>query len=48
MRKNASLLILSTVPSGDLINGDIGIEANSGQDGKGEWSEMVQACVKEG
>ena len=22
-------------------------EGNSGSDGKGEWSEMVQACVKE-
>ena len=23
-------------------------EGNSGSDGKGEWTEMVQACVKEG
>ena len=22
-------------------NGDVGIEGNSGSDGKGEWSEMV-------
>ena len=29
-------------------NGDVGIEGNSGSDGKGEWSEMVRACVKEG
>ena len=29
-------------------NGDVGIEGNSGSDGKSEWSEMVQACVKEG
>ena len=29
-------------------NGDIGIEGNSGLDGKGQWSEMVRACVKEG
>ena len=29
-------------------NGDIGIEGNSGSDDKGEWSEMVWACVKEG
>ena len=29
-------------------NGDIGIEGNSGTDGKGEWSETVQACVEEG
>ena len=29
-------------------NGDVGIEGNSGLDGKGEWSEMVQACVEEG
>ena len=29
-------------------NGDVGIEGNSGSDGKGEWSEMVQACVEEG
>ena len=24
------------------------IEGNSGSDGKGEWSEMVWACVEEG
>ena len=29
-------------------NGDVGIEGNSGLDGKSEWSEMVRACVKEG
>ena len=29
-------------------NGDVGIEENSGSDGKGEWSEMVRACVEEG
>ena len=29
-------------------NGDVGIEGNSGSDDKGEWSEMVQACVEEG
>ena len=29
-------------------NGDVGIEGNSGLDGKGEWSEMVRACVEEG
>ena len=29
-------------------NGDVGIEGNSGSDGKSEWSEMVRACVKEG
>ena len=29
-------------------NGDVGIEGNSGSDGKGEWSEMVQGCVEEG
>ena len=29
-------------------NGDVGIEGNSGSDGKGEWSEMVRACVEEG
>ena len=28
--------------------GDVGIEGNSGSDGKGEWSEMVRACVEEG
>ena len=27
---------------------DVGIEGNSGSDGKGEWSEMVQACIEEG
>ena len=27
-------------------NGDVGIEGNSGLDGKGDWSEMVQACVE--
>ena len=27
---------------------DVGIEGNSGLDGKSEWSEMVQACVEEG
>ena len=29
-------------------NGDVRIEGNSGSDGKGEWNEMVRACVKEG
>ena len=29
-------------------NGDPGIEGNSGSDGKGKRSEMVQACVEEG
>ena len=29
-------------------NGDVGIEGNSDSDGKGEWSEMLWACVKEG
>ena len=29
-------------------NGHVGIEGNSGSDGKGEWSEMVQKCVEEG
>mgnify|MGYP001798781625 CR=1 FL=1 len=29
-------------------NGDVGIEGNSGSDGKGEWSEMVRECVEEG
>ena len=29
-------------------NGDVGIEGNSGSDGKSEWSEMVRACVEEG
>ena len=29
-------------------NGDAGIEGNSGSDSKGEWSEVVQACVEEG
>ena len=29
-------------------NGYVGIEENSGSDGKGEWSEMVRACVEEG
>ena len=29
-------------------NGDVGIEGNSGSDGNGGWSEMVQACVEEG
>ena len=27
---------------------DVGIEGNSGSDGKGEWSAMVWACVEEG
>ena len=38
-------------PNGDVVrgpNGDVGIEGNSGSDGKGEWSEMVWACVEEG
>ena len=30
------------------LNGDVGIEENGGSDGKGEWSEMVWACVEEG
>ena len=29
-------------------DGDVGIEGNSGSDGKGKWSEMVRACVEEG
>ena len=29
-------------------NGDVGIKGNSGSNGKGEWSEMVWACVGEG
>ena len=29
-------------------NGDVGIEGNSGSDGKDEWSEMVRTCVEEG
>ena len=29
-------------------NGDVGIEGNSGSDGKSKWSEMVRACVEEG
>ena len=29
-------------------NGDVGIEGNSGSDGKGEWNEIVWACVEEG
>ena len=28
-------------------NGHVGIEGNSGSDVKGEWSEMVRACVEE-
>jgi len=29
-------------------DGDVRIVGNSGSDGKGEWSEMVWACVEEG
>ena len=29
-------------------NGDVGIKGNRGSDGKGEWSEMIQACFEEG
>ena len=29
-------------------NRDVGIEVNSGSDGKGKWSKMVQACVEKG
>ena len=29
-------------------NRDVGIEGDSGSDGKGEWSEMVWACIEEG
>ena len=29
-------------------NGDVGIEGNSDSDVKGEWSEIVWACVEEG
>ena len=29
-------------------NGDVGIEGDGGSDGKGEWNEMVRACVEEG
>ena len=27
-------------------NGDVEIEGKSSSDGKGEWSEMVQACLE--
>ena len=27
-------------------NGDVGIEGNSGSDGKGEWSEMVRYVLR--
>ena len=27
-------------------NGDVGIEENSGSDGKGKWSEMVQHVLR--
>ena len=30
------------------LHGDVRIEGNSGSDGKGEWIEMVRACVEEG
>ena len=33
---------------GQRTNGDVGIEGNGGSDGKGEWSEMIRACVEEG
>ena len=29
-------------------DGDVGIEGNSGSDGKGKWSEIVYACFEEG
>ena len=29
-------------------NRDVGIEGNSGSNGKGAWSEMVRPCVEEG
>ena len=29
-------------------DGNVGIEGNSGSDGKGKWSEMVRECVEEG
>ena len=34
--------------SSDLrgLNGEVGIEGNSGSDGKVEWSEMVRACFE--
>ena len=32
----------------EKTNGDVGIEVNSVSDGKGEWSEMLWACVGEG
>ena len=39
------LYIYSITTDGD---GDAEIEESSGSDGKGEWSEMVGACVEEG
>ena len=33
---------------GQRTNGDVGIEGNGGSDGKGEWSEVIRACVEEG
>ena len=40
--------LLSLFINSFCICGDVGIEGNSGSDGKGEWSEMVRACVEEG
>ena len=33
---------------GPILEMLIGIEGSSGSDGKGKWSEMVQACVEVG
>ena len=42
------MLIYALLLSVKGANGGVGIEGNSDSDGKGEWSEMVQACVEEG
>ena len=38
----------STINCSFHADGDVGIEGGGGSDGKGEWSEMVRACVEEG
>ena len=51
LRSTFLLLVLSCKTDGEKEdrgpNGDVGIEGNSGSDGKGEWSEMVRVCVDE-
>ena len=45
-KSNGEINVLCKTDRGPIRG--VGIETNNGSDGKGEWSEMVGACVGEG